>query len=142
MTLTIQWHIEDTINQLAINGDDLPIIIGRQLDCHIVIPNEKRYRTVSRQHASIFKEEGRYWIDNLSSTNTMQVNNEILEYTERTGLAAGDVIRIGKVKLEVLSHESSTGNPLVKCPNGHVVEMRTDTCPWCGYRLDTGETII
>jgi sigma-B regulation protein RsbU (phosphoserine phosphatase) len=64
------------------------IILGRNPDCQIIIPNH----AVSRQHAQISHTGGRFYIEDLQSRNRTYVNNQ--EVTQRTPLKDNDRIKI------------------------------------------------
>jgi len=74
-------------------GTDIPIdadrfVLGRNPDCHIVIP----ITSVSREHAQILRIAGKYYIEDKQSRNKTFVNNQ--EITTRTLLNNNDRIRI------------------------------------------------
>lgn len=62
--------------------------LGRSESCDIVLPSVK----ISREHATIFHEDGIFGIAPLSDKNATFVNEEPIEATE---LSDGDVIRMG-----------------------------------------------
>jgi pSer/pThr/pTyr-binding forkhead associated (FHA) protein len=64
------------------------IIIGRDFDCQIVIPD----RQVSRHHACIRRERDGYWIEDLGSKNGTHVNG--VAVSGRTLLQDGDLVQI------------------------------------------------
>jgi serine phosphatase RsbU (regulator of sigma subunit)/pSer/pThr/pTyr-binding forkhead associated (FHA) protein len=63
-------------------------ILGRNPDCHIVIP----VTSVSREHAEIVRVQGRFFIEDRQSRNHTYVNDR--EVTGRTPLRNNDQIRI------------------------------------------------
>jgi pSer/pThr/pTyr-binding forkhead associated (FHA) protein len=81
-------------------------VLGRNPDCQVVIPNQ----AVSRRHAQIVCEDGRYYIEDLRARSPAAVNN--LEVATRTPLAHGDRIRICdavfRFELEPMASESET----------------------------------
>ncbi|MGY6555464.1 MAG: diguanylate cyclase [Wenzhouxiangella sp.] len=77
-----------------------PLVIGRGNRCDFRI-NE---RSVSREHCRVFARDGRYWVEDLGSTNRSFVNDQPIE---RCGLADGDQLRVGKTVLKFLD----AGNP-------------------------------
>jgi sigma-B regulation protein RsbU (phosphoserine phosphatase) len=68
--------------------DQDKVILGRNPDCHVVIPNS----AVSRWHAQIVRVGERYYIEDLKSRNGTAVNED--EIAARTQLTHGDRIRI------------------------------------------------
>jgi serine phosphatase RsbU (regulator of sigma subunit) len=72
--------------RLKIDGE--LVILGRNPDCQIVIPNH----AVSRQHAQISRVQGKFYIEDLQSRNRTYVNNQ--EVTARTPLKDNDRIKI------------------------------------------------
>ncbi len=71
---------------IPLDGDKF--VLGRNPDCGIVIP----VTSVSREHAQILREQGRYFITDLKSRNGTFVNNQAI--TARTPLRNNDKIRI------------------------------------------------
>ena len=68
-------------------------VIGRTPTADVVIRDDK----VSRQHAAITGQDGRFSVMDLGSTNTSALNGRILSQPEV--LSPGDVLRIGDVEL-------------------------------------------
>lgn len=58
-------------------------------------------KLVSRMHASIKKEEGKYIFEDLNSSNGSFINGERLENKETRELTSGDIITIASVSFEV-----------------------------------------
>jgi sigma-B regulation protein RsbU (phosphoserine phosphatase) len=82
-------HIVKGLNQ----GQQVPldqerISLGRNPDCHVVIP----VTSVSREHARITRVQGKYYIEDLQSRNGTYVNNQPI--AQRTLLKNNDRIRI------------------------------------------------
>ena len=71
---------------IQLDGDKF--ILGRNPDCHIVIP----ITSVSREHAEILRVGGRFYIEDKKSRNNTFVNNQPI--TARTLLKNNDKIRI------------------------------------------------
>ena len=73
----------------------LPIKIGRMPTNDIVLPDVVAYDSiVSRVHAEITYRDGRYWIEDLGSTNHTYVNDEILTAKQPKALAETDTVLI------------------------------------------------
>ena len=68
--------------------------IGRDSDNDIVLINDS---FVSRFHAWITFEQGRFWVEDLGSTNGTLLNGEPLKRREL--LACGDKIKIGESEM-------------------------------------------
>jgi serine phosphatase RsbU (regulator of sigma subunit) len=82
-------HILKGANQgslIPLDGDKF--ILGRNPDCHIVIP----VTSVSREHAEIVRVQGRFFIEDKQSRNHTYVNDR--EVAGRTPLHNNDQIRI------------------------------------------------
>ncbi len=75
------------------------ITIGRDTKNDIVIKDDP---LVSRRHALIEKEGQKYYIMDKGSTNGTYLNNNPIPKCERVKIKYGDVIMVGKTKLEVL----------------------------------------
>jgi len=75
------------------------ISIGRDAGNDIVIRDDP---LVSRKHALIEKEGETYYVMDKGSTNGTYVNNNPIGSCERIRVQSGDVITVGKTKLEIL----------------------------------------
>jgi pSer/pThr/pTyr-binding forkhead associated (FHA) protein len=76
--------------------------IGRSPSVEVSLADE----TVSVVHARLWKQSGRWWLEDLDSRNGTLLNQ--IPVTKRTLLCAGDRIRVGRILLEFHSEESST----------------------------------
>ncbi|MBS0556465.1 MAG: GGDEF domain-containing protein [Proteobacteria bacterium] len=65
-----------------------PVTIGRSGDCTLAIPHP----SVSRQHCRVWREDGRYLIEDMGSTNRTYLNGKPVARTE---LRDGDQIGVG-----------------------------------------------
>ncbi len=74
-------------HQLELSGDT--VVIGRASECSISLPHP----SVSRRHCRIWFEDGRYHIEDLSSTNRTFLNGEAIT---RADLRDGDQIGVGQ----------------------------------------------
>ena len=72
---------------------ETPVTIGRSSECTIALPHP----SVSRQHCRIWRENGRYRIEDLGSTNRTFLNGEVVT---RADLRDGDQISIGSNALK------------------------------------------
>jgi pSer/pThr/pTyr-binding forkhead associated (FHA) protein len=64
-------------------------LLGRAPNCDCVVPEE----CVSRRHAQVWNEEGRWWLRDLGSRNGTRVNG--VRVTERTEVRPGDRVNLG-----------------------------------------------
>ena len=71
--------------------------IGRAMDNSVILHDE----TVSRRHARISFEGGRYYLIDESSNGTFIYNRDLLVHGEKVELFDGDVLRIGDHELRV-----------------------------------------
>jgi len=82
---------------------DGEFVIGRRSDCQIFVPDMR----VSRQHARIRRDHGRFSIEDLGSNNGTYVNgNKIIQPTD---LRHDDEIAIANNRIRVELPESTTG---------------------------------
>jgi hypothetical protein len=70
------------------------VIIGRTGECGICLKDE----FTSNQHAKIYQVEGRFYMEDLGSTNGTYVNGRRINYP--TELRGGDSIKIGRTIME------------------------------------------
>lgn len=104
---------------LTSEGDYLPIsafpfIIGRGNECDLVL-NRKG---ISRKHAEIVFQSGRFVVNDLDSLNGLKVNGYKVA---RVILEEGDSIRLGEVNLVFTSSKQSSGGKspdVVNTPTG------------------------
>lgn len=69
------------------------LVIGRGSDCDVVIA----YAAISRYHAQITSDMGRYYVTDLNSANGAYLGNDRLEPSMPTVWVPGQVLRIGDV---------------------------------------------
>lgn len=67
--------------------------IGRSISGDIVLSDN----SVSRQHAIVYCLQGKFYIEDIGSTNGTTVNGQPLK--ERTAISCGDEIRLGITRL-------------------------------------------
>lgn len=75
-------------------------LIGRTSDADIQVHSD----SVSRRHARVYANEGKYWVSDLGSTNTTCVNQTPIRSAPHE-LRAGDVIMIGAMELRYEEEE-------------------------------------
>ena len=85
-------HRGDRIVPLADNRT----IVGRSEGADVKLDEAE----ISRQHAVIFREAGRLWINDLGSANGTTVNGQAIG-TEPTEIGAGDMLSFGPVTFAV-----------------------------------------
>jgi len=88
---------EDTGGPLVAHFDQRGGLIGRADTARLVLPDPKR--TVSRFHAHISFEDGRFLVEDMGSTNPAVVNGQALASGQRLEVKSGDRIRIGSYTL-------------------------------------------
>jgi len=93
---------------------DLPagcrLVIGRQEDADIRIPDKR----VSRRHAEITEENGNVFVRDLGSHAGTKKNG--VGITDKTQLAAGDVLKIADFEFMVRPNSSVTSNSVPLAP--------------------------
>ena len=82
---------------LQLELGETPVIIGRSSDCALAMPHP----SVSRQHCRIWREQDRYLIEDLGSTNGTAVNGTIARAGVPAPLQIGSRLRVGDVELSV-----------------------------------------
>ncbi len=85
------------------SGREIPVtvkqfLIGRADECQLRPKSE----SVSRRHCAIVIKEGRALVQDLNSRNGTFVNGKQLPPDKAKVLKAGDVLRVGKIEVEVL----------------------------------------
>jgi thioredoxin reductase (NADPH) len=81
-----------TVDDVVLESEGLTI--GRLISNDLLL----NHRTVSRTHAGIKEINGEYWVFNLSSSNGTVLNGELVD---KTALAEGDVLQIGRYILRI-----------------------------------------
>ncbi len=84
----------DTLLALDWSGAQSKLLIGRHLDCDVVLADT----AISRFHARLRFRDGRWILQDLDSTNGTSVNGERVGRSE---LRPGDVISIGTERLTI-----------------------------------------
>jgi Na+-transporting methylmalonyl-CoA/oxaloacetate decarboxylase gamma subunit len=70
------------------------VVIGRAAECAVSVDDE----FASNLHAKIYRSEGRYYVEDLGSTNGTYVNGRRINYP--TELRGGDRVKIGRTEME------------------------------------------
>jgi len=78
----LSWELE---------GD---VIIGRSPECAVSVDDE----FASNLHSKIYQTEGRFYVEDLGSTNGTYVNGRRIHYP--TELRSGDRVKIGRTEME------------------------------------------
>ncbi len=82
---------------------DQPVYIGRGVDCAIRTDDAM----VSRKHSLVVFQDGRYWIEDLDSSNGTHVNDVRVK---RQAMAHNDVVRCGSLWLRFVE-DAPRGGP-------------------------------
>ena len=90
------------------------MVIGREKECDITIPNDE----ISRQHARIIARPGSIMIEDMGSSNGTYVNNQPVQ---KAVVKEGDEIRFDKIRFKVLS--LSEADEFLTEPNRATPEM-------------------
>lgn len=119
-------------NRFIITRNDLPVddvvVESEGLTIGRLISNDLslNHRTVSRTHAGIKEFNGEYWIFNLSSSNGTVLNGELVD---RTPLADGDVLQIGRYILRLNYIEDALAIAVEMEPEAQLQEAHAGVPP-------------
>jgi adenylate cyclase len=107
------------------------VVIGRSKPNVVVDLDLSPDKTVSRPHAIVLAEEGRYWIEDLNSTRGTLVNGGEIKGAGPRALEPGDVIQMGDTTLRL-----EPGDPEPKAvvvaevaDHGDITQTRDATAP-------------
>ena len=108
----IAIFLMDTANPIAVRALD-EFILGRALEGSLedivdLTPYGAFSSGVSRRHAMIRRRKGGFEIIDLDSTNGTWLNEKRLTSTKAYALPSGATIRLGQLRLQVLTRESTT----------------------------------
>ncbi len=110
----------------ALPLDGREVVLGRDPECPLPLGGPG----ISRRHARVFFEAGRWVIEDLESTNGIRVGNE---QVKRKVLDPGDRVGIGSVKLlfrPVLAEEAEMpATPIPPSPAKPVAPVRVPSTP-------------
>ncbi len=140
-TLTLTWQAQGQWQRHEVTAER-SCVIGRQAGvCQIILDD----RSVSRQHASIYAENGVFHLRNLSQSSIISFNHRFrLTYNQETPLKSGDTFRLGTTAFTVMLPQQPTVKALkIKCARcGKLADSHLEEfCPWCGRSLANGEII-
>lgn len=76
------------------------VLVGRSAECTLVVDDPR----VSRRHARLWFEDGRYWVEDLASRNGTLLNGGAIA---RCPLEPGDTLRLGDTELVLRSSDSA-----------------------------------
>lgn len=94
-------RLENSEDQQTIDIHE-PVVIGRSPSCDLVLSSG----LVSSRHAALERRDGTWAVKDLASSNGTTVNGRRIKTWQR--LAAGDVVRLAGVALEVVQVDGHT----------------------------------
>jgi pSer/pThr/pTyr-binding forkhead associated (FHA) protein len=88
------------VTQGSLKGTSLalgqaPVLIGRAAECTLVLTDD----SASGRHARLFPKDGRWYVEDLGSTNGTQLGRS--KVTQPVPVEAGQQLRIGRTVLEL-----------------------------------------
>ena len=86
---------EGSLKGTTIDLGQAPVLIGRAPECTLVLTDEYS----SGRHARLFQREGRWWVEDLGSTNGTKLGRSPLK--EPTPVGPGQQLRIGRTVIEL-----------------------------------------
>jgi predicted component of type VI protein secretion system len=140
--LKLDWQIHGEPHTYTVDSTK-QVCIGRHGDCDIVVPSP----IISRRHALIFREGSSFYLQNISRTNDIWLDDGVrLSEGQRASLRPGDGFKIGSVQFEVAdppqaASESMSINIVCSHCQRRVPYSAGAFCPHCGTSLDTGVTV-
>ena len=147
LEITLKWQLHDHTHSHTIRAGE-EVTLGRRDDCDVVLA----FATISRRHAQIYSQAGKFFIRNISQTNTVRINDDDrLSLNQSAPLKSGDMIRLGPVEITVegleeqkdlMAMENRTLK--IRCSNcGQVTDYNPESfCPWCGMSLAGSQTVV
>lgn len=104
------------------------LVLGRLKSCDVVLDD----RSVSRIHAGINRVESRYYLINLTASNSLTLNGKFLTSYKADVLADGDIIQIGHFTIHVHHYENEIRLKVIHQPGEQkaapeVTETETQT---------------
>ncbi|NDJ85604.1 MAG: FHA domain-containing protein [Chloroflexi bacterium] len=105
--IRLTWTLDGNSHTYTITPER-EIKIGRRLECDVVLPDP----SVSRQHAAIYSDDGKFHLRNLSQVNpvniTIKGEDSVLDYNQTTVIEPGNAFHIGPIKIEVIAVETAS----------------------------------
>jgi pSer/pThr/pTyr-binding forkhead associated (FHA) protein len=86
---------EGSLTGTAVNLSTAPILIGRNPEATLVLDDDY----ASGRHARVFPDNGRWYVEDLGSTNGTFVGRERI--SAPTPLSAGSTVRVGQTVIEL-----------------------------------------
>lgn len=124
------WYLEQGSRRIELEAREL--VVGRDADADLVLDDA----TVSRRHAVLAVAAGRVTVEDLGSSNGSFVNGRRVQ--GETELAAGDLLRLGRVRLTLLRGQLAADASTARhfCPTcGAPVAADAERCANCGGDL-------
>jgi pSer/pThr/pTyr-binding forkhead associated (FHA) protein len=81
--------------------DRLPVVMGRSEAADVALP----FSSISREHAKVFLEDDKLMIEDMGSSNGVQINGE---KCKKGQLGPGDMVQLGVVEFRVARRGDST----------------------------------
>lgn len=85
-----------SFERLLDSDEPVEITIGRREDCDVSLSYDSQ---VSREHAVLIFEDGKFWLEDSNSTNGTYVDDEQIK--GRVGIHPGQLFRVGRTWLRV-----------------------------------------
>ena len=141
--LKVEWQLDGRTHDHTITSDK-PARIGRSQDCDIVLS----FPTVSREHGRIFREGQTFYLQNVSRTNHILLDEHVrLSEGQRVSLQPGDTFTLGPVQLKVvqlpLPAKQAGPSPKIICSScgQKVAYVPQGACSNCSAPLAEGMTM-
>jgi hypothetical protein len=86
---------EGSLKGTSLNLGQAPVLIGRAPECTLVLTDDY----ASGRHARLFQKDGRWFVEDLGSTNGTQLGRN--KVTQPVPVETGSQLRIGRTVLEL-----------------------------------------
>lgn len=117
LALGIEVEVLETHRKVLLSADS-EILIGRLDAAHGVFPeldltaDSGLEHGISRRHARVYTREGKWYIEDLDSTNGTYVNDERLTAYLPYSFNDGDILTLGTLRLRInIYSETSSSRP-------------------------------